>query len=33
VDQSTFHFGYLNPLDGQIEGFDIDMLHAISRTR
>ena len=25
VDQSTYHFGYLNPLDGQIEGFDIDM--------
>jgi polar amino acid transport system substrate-binding protein len=30
VDQSTYHFGYLNPFDGQIEGFDIDMLHAIS---
>ena len=30
VDQSTYHFGYLNPRDGQIEGFDIDMLHAIS---
>jgi polar amino acid transport system substrate-binding protein len=30
VDQSTYHFGYLNPLDGQIEGFDIDMLHAVS---
>ncbi len=30
VDQSTYHFGYLNPLDGQIEGFDIDILHAIS---
>jgi polar amino acid transport system substrate-binding protein len=30
VDQNTYHFGYLNPLDGQIEGFDIDMLHAIA---
>jgi polar amino acid transport system substrate-binding protein len=30
VDQSTFHFGYLNPLDGKIEGFDIDMVHAIA---
>ena len=31
VDQSTFHFGYLNPLDGKIEGFDIDMVHAIAK--
>ncbi len=30
VDQSTFHFGYLNPLDGKIEGFDIDMIHDIA---
>ena len=30
VDQNTYHFGYLNPFDRQIEGFDIDMLHAIS---
>lgn len=30
MDQSTYHFGYLNPFDGQIEGFDIDMLHAVS---
>jgi polar amino acid transport system substrate-binding protein len=30
VDQNTYHFGYLNPRSGQIEGFDIDMLHAIS---
>ena len=30
VDQSTYHFGYLNPFDGQIEGFDIDMLHAVA---
>jgi polar amino acid transport system substrate-binding protein len=30
VDQSNYHFGFLNPLDGKIEGFDIDILHAIS---
>ena len=30
VDQNTYHFGYLNPFDGQIEGFDIDMLHRIA---
>ena len=30
VDQSTYHFGYLNPFNGLIEGFDIDMLHAIA---
>jgi polar amino acid transport system substrate-binding protein len=30
VDQSTYHFGYLNPLTGQIEGFDIDMVHAVA---
>jgi polar amino acid transport system substrate-binding protein len=31
VDANTFHFGYLNPLDGQFEGFDIDMLHAVAK--
>jgi polar amino acid transport system substrate-binding protein len=31
VDQSTYHFGYLNPLDGQIEGFDIDMINAVAQ--
>jgi polar amino acid transport system substrate-binding protein len=31
VDQSTYHFGFLNPLDGQIEGFDIDMIHAVAQ--
>jgi polar amino acid transport system substrate-binding protein len=31
VDQSTYHFGYLNPLDGQIEGFDIDMIQAVAQ--
>jgi polar amino acid transport system substrate-binding protein len=30
VDQSTYHFGFLNPLDGKIEGFDIDMVRAIA---
>jgi polar amino acid transport system substrate-binding protein len=30
VDLGTYHFGYLNPFDGHIEGFDIDMLRAIS---
>jgi len=30
VDQSTFHFRHLNPLDGKIEGFDIDMVHAVA---
>ncbi len=30
VDQNTYHFGYLNPLDGKIEGFDIDMVHAVA---
>jgi len=31
VDQSTYHFGFLNPLNGKIEGFDIDMVHAIAK--
>jgi polar amino acid transport system substrate-binding protein len=31
VDQSTYHFGYLNPLDGDIEGFDIDMIRAVAQ--
>ena len=30
VDQNTYHFGYLNPFDGRIEGFDIDMLRQVS---
>ena len=30
VDQSTYHFGFLNPLTGQIEGFDIDMVRAVA---
>jgi polar amino acid transport system substrate-binding protein len=31
VDQSTYHFGFLNPLSGQIEGFDIDMIQAVAK--
>jgi polar amino acid transport system substrate-binding protein len=31
VDQSTYHFGFLNPLSGHIEGFDIDMIQAVAR--
>jgi polar amino acid transport system substrate-binding protein len=31
VDQSTYHFGFLNPLDGKIEGFDIDMIRAVAQ--
>jgi len=31
VDQSTYHFGFLNPLNGQIEGFDIDMVRAVAQ--
>jgi polar amino acid transport system substrate-binding protein len=31
VDQSTYHFGFLNPLSGRIEGFDIDMIRAVAR--
>ena len=31
VDQNTYHFGFLNPLDGHIEGFDIDMINAVAQ--
>src|SRR6266851_5952508 len=31
VDPGTYHFGFLDPLSGQFEGFDIDMLHAIAK--
>jgi polar amino acid transport system substrate-binding protein len=31
VDQSTYHFGFLNPLDNQLEGFDIDMVQAVAQ--
>lgn len=30
VDQSTYHFGFLSPLSGNIEGFDIDMIRAVA---
>jgi polar amino acid transport system substrate-binding protein len=30
VDQTTYHFGYLNPLNGQVEGFDIDMVRDVA---
>jgi polar amino acid transport system substrate-binding protein len=30
VDQNTYPFGFLNPLDGKIEGFDIDMVKAVA---
>src|SRR5438045_6592288 len=29
-DHNTYHFGYLNPRNGKIEGFDIDMVHAVA---
>ena len=31
VSQSTYNFGYFNPLNGQTEGFDIDMIHAVAK--
>ena len=31
VDQSTYHFGFLSPFSGQIEGFDIDMIRAVAK--
>lgn len=31
VDQNTLLFGYLNPFNGQIEGFDIDMLRQVAK--
>ena len=31
VDQNTYPFGFFDPRDGQIEGFDIDMIDAVSR--
>jgi polar amino acid transport system substrate-binding protein len=30
VDQNTFPMGFRDPVTGQLEGFDIDMLHAVS---
>ena len=31
VDQNTLLFAYLNPLDGQLEGFEIDVLRQIAK--
>jgi len=31
VSQSTYPFGFFNPLDGRTEGFDIDIVHAIAK--
>ena len=31
VDQNSLLLSYLNPFDGQIEGFDIDMLHQVAK--
>ena len=30
IDPTRYHFSYLNPLKGQIQGFEIDLLHAIA---
>ncbi len=30
VDQNTYHFGFLSPFTGQVEGFDIDMIRAVA---
>jgi polar amino acid transport system substrate-binding protein len=31
VDQNTYPFGFYRPADGQIEGFDIDMVRAVAK--
>lgn len=31
VDQNTLLFAYFNPLDGQLEGFEVDMLRELAR--
>ncbi|MER5641966.1 glutamate ABC transporter substrate-binding protein [Kitasatospora sp. NPDC002227] len=31
VDQNSYHWGYRNPQTGRIEGFDIDLAHAIAK--
>jgi polar amino acid transport system substrate-binding protein len=31
VSQSTYPFGFFNPLKGKTEGFDIDIVHAIAK--
>ncbi|MEV4557464.1 glutamate ABC transporter substrate-binding protein [Kitasatospora sp. NPDC049285] len=32
VDQSAYHWGFRNPQTGRIEGFDIDLAHAIAKS-
>ncbi|MEV4611945.1 glutamate ABC transporter substrate-binding protein [Kitasatospora sp. NPDC049258] len=32
VDQNSYHWGYRNPQTGMIEGFDIDLAHAIAKS-
>ena len=31
MDQNTYHFGFLNPVNEQFEGFDIDMIRAVAQ--
>jgi len=31
ISQSTYPFGFFNPLNGNTEGFDIDVVHAIAK--
>ncbi len=31
VDQNTYPMGFRDPITGQVEGFDVDMLHAVSQ--
>jgi polar amino acid transport system substrate-binding protein len=31
VDQNTYHFGFRDPFNGQLEGFDIDMIKAVAQ--
>ena len=31
VDQNTYDFGFRNPFNGQIEGFDIDLIKAVAQ--
>jgi len=30
VDQNTYRFGFLNPMDGKVEGFDADVVRAVA---
>ncbi|MER8185366.1 glutamate ABC transporter substrate-binding protein [Kitasatospora sp. NPDC094015] len=32
IDQNSYHWGYRNPQTGSIEGFDIDLAHAIAKS-